>query len=538
MDCLIIGFNDSDFQEYVEMVKSMGTDSGAFRDVNLAYVEYENRPYQSMDLLNKFYFGDDYKEAAYFHNSDFLWPVITYLGSYLARRGFSFDYINLFHAGKERLREKLLAGDILTIAITTTLYVSVEPILEIMSFIKKYNKMAKVIIGGPYIANQMKMHDHLTVQRLFHYIGADFYVDSSEGEQALVNIITALKNGSDFDAVDNIIYRSGKHFTFTKKAIESNSLEENMIMYDLFPREEAKGFVTLRTAKSCPFSCSFCGFPQRAGRYTYLSVDHVEQELNAIRDNMGAATLTFIDDTFNVPKARFKELLRMMIRNKYDFKWNSYLRSDHVDEEAIGLMRESGCEGVFLGAESGSDTILERMNKTSRRKDYLKVIPLLKAAGIITYTSLIIGFPGETPATVNETRSFVEEAQPDFFRAQLWYCDPMTPIWNEREKYGVKGSAFNWSHDTMDVKIACALIDDLFLTIKNSVWLPQNGFELWSVYYLQRKGMTLAQIKTFLQSFNDIIKQKLVNPKQVEVDRVVLENLRRCCQFDKQALAL
>lgn len=126
IDSLIIGFNDSDFAEYVEMVKSMGTTSGAYRDLNLYYLEYKGRPSNSMELLNEFYFENQGRPSIpfTFHNADFLWPVVTYFGSYLTQHGFSFDYINLFHLQKEELKEKLLRGNIRTIAITTTLYVS------------------------------------------------------------------------------------------------------------------------------------------------------------------------------------------------------------------------------------------------------------------------------------------------------------------------------------------------------------------------------------------------------------------------------
>jgi radical SAM PhpK family P-methyltransferase len=534
-DCLIIGFNDANFEEYVTMVKSMGTDSGAYRDLNLAYFENDGRVYRSMDILNEVYFKDKNGAGKVFNNSDFLWPVVTYLGTYLSKRGLSFDYVNLFHSEKDKLREKLLNDNILAIAITTTLYVSPQPILEIISFIKEYNRDAKIILGGPYVSNQAKMTEQETAQSLFKYVGADFYVISSEGELALVNILNALKKGVGLDRVENIAYRKGGDYIFTAASIESNPLEENMVDYTLFPKDEFGEFVTLRTAKSCPFSCSFCGFPQRAGKYTYLGVDLVEKELNAIRDIGSVTTLTFIDDTFNVPKPRFKELMRMMIKNGYGYRWNSYLRSDHVDEEAIELMRDSGCEGVFLGAESGSDQMLQKMNKTSRRKDYLRVIPLLKQAGIATYTSLIIGFPGETYDTVRETIDFVEEAKPDFFRAQLWYCDPTTPIWHEREKYGVKGSAFTWSHDTMDARTSCDLIDKSFLSVEGSIWLPQFGFELWSVYYLQRKGMKLDQIKTLLKCFNAVIKERLLRPSNSKIDPGLMESLRASCRFDDTA---
>lgn len=531
-DCLIIGFNDFGFEGFVEMVRSMGTDSGAYKDLDLTFIEYEGKPVHSMDILNHFYLPTKGEGQKPFHNSDFLWPVVTYLGSYLWRRGYSFDYVNLFQSEKERLKEKLLKEDILTVAITTTLYVSPHPILEVVSFIRQYNKTAKIILGGPYVSNQAKMDDPESLQLLFKYLGADFYVISSEGEASLAGILNALKNGADLNSVDNIAYKDGDGFRVTATSVESNDLEQNMVNYGLFPPDEFAGFVTLRSAKSCPFSCAFCGFPQRAGKYTYLPVNLVEQELDAIKALGTVHTLTFIDDTFNVPKARFKELLRMMIKNKYGFRWNSYLRSDHVDEEALDLMAESGCDGVFLGVESGSDFMLERMNKTSRRKDYLRVIPQLRERGIVSYASLIIGFPGETYETANDTLEFIEEARPDFFRAQLWYCDPTTPIWNERDKYGVKGSAFNWRHDTMDARTACDLVDKFFFSVRNSIWLPQNGFELWSVYYLQRKGMRLDQIKNFLRCFNAGVKEKMIHGGGKSISRELIDSIACCARFE------
>lgn len=532
IDCLLIGFNSSNFPDYVRMVKAMGEDSGAFKDLELAYIEHQNKPYQSMDILNHFY-AEGKESHKPFHNADFVWPVITYLGSYLNRHGLTFDYVNLFQTEKELLKEKLLANEYLTIAITTTLYVSPHPVMEIVSFIRKYNKTARIVVGGPHIANSSKVADEASLQSFFKYLGGDFYVISSEGEATLVNLINAFKQGADLAAVENIAYRRGKEFVLTAQTIERSSLEENMVDYTIFPRAEFGEFISTRTAKSCPFTCSFCAFPERAGKYVYEGVEIVEHELNHIRELGGVSTVTFIDDTFNVPKGRFKEILRMMIRNGYGFRWNSTYRCDHGDEEAIELMAEAGCEGVFLGIESGSDTMLKTMNKTAKRQDYIRAIPLLSKAGISTYASLVVGFPTETYETLQETIDLVEEAKPDFFRAQLWYCDPVTPIWRQREKYGIKGSAFNWSHDTMDARTASDLIDRMFIGVENSVWLPQNGFEQWSTFYLQRKGMSLERIKTFLRSFNAAIKERLLDPGRREISPELLESLKQSCQFDK-----
>jgi radical SAM PhpK family P-methyltransferase len=502
-DCLIIGHNDGNFPDYVNLVRSMGEESGAWRDLRLAFTHLGRRPLHALGVMTEL--AGRTPQGMPYHNTDFLWPTITYLGTYLERRGFSFDYINRFQLEKEALKRKLLTDRIRTIAITTTLHVSLHPILEVIEFIREYNEDVKIIVGGPFIANLPSGVDPAGMRQLFDYMGADFYVIQSEGEQALVHILTALREGHDVANIPNIAYRRGDEYQVTPSLLESNDLEDNMVNYALFKGGQLGQFVTLRTAKSCPFSCSFCGFPQRAGKYKYLSVELVERELDAIREVGGVTTLTFIDDTFNVPKKRFQQILRMMIDKQYGFRWNSFFRSDHSDDETIALMGEAGCEGVFLGIESGSDQMLKTMNKTSRRRNYLHAIPRLREAGVSTHANFIVGFPGETLATVQESVSLIEEAQPDFFRAQIWYCDPVTPIWEKRDSFGVKGSAFNWTHDTMSVDQAADLVDDMFHNVRGSVWLPQNGFEMWSLFYLQRHGMSLPQVKDFLRSFNGAV---------------------------------
>lgn len=529
IDALIVGYNDPDFASFVGSVRSLGVHSGAYKDLSLAFVNHNGRPYRALDLLSHFRDGSQAPHTC-FHNVDFLWPTITYLGSYLHRHGLSFDYVNLFQREKDKLIAKLGKGDVRTVAITTTLYVTPQPIIEIIELVRRHAPATKIVVGGPFVGNQTASLDERSVMALFRYLAADFYIDSNEGEAAFVALLRALRDGTDLAAVANLSFRSGDGYVRNKREPERNELADNLVDYSLFPRGEIGQFVSLRTAKSCPFSCAFCGFPQRAGEYLYNATETVERELDALRDLGTVTTLTFLDDTFNVPKRRFKEILRLMARKNYGFRWNSFYRSDHGDPETIELMAASGCEGVFLGIESGSDKQLERMKKTSRRKHYLDAIPRFRAVGISTYASIIVGFPGETAETVADSADLIETAAPDFFRAQLWYADPITPIWQRRAEFGVTGEAFNWAHDTMDSAEACRHIDHLFLSIRNSVWMPQNGFEQWSTFYLQRHGYTLDQIKGFLGAFNDGIKEKILFGDDVEVSPDVLARIEACSQ--------
>lgn len=531
VDCLIIGFNDTDFAPYVETVRAMGTDSGAYQDLRLAFVEMDGQPYRALDLLTKFHQGAG--AGLPFHNSDFLWPVITYLGSFLARRGFTFDYVNLFQRQRERLRDKLVSREIRTVAITTTLYVSSQPIAEIVAFVREHNPAAKIVIGGPYISNQASMFDDRSdLTAVLEFLGGDIYVIGREGERTLARILAAIDEGASLSRVPNIAFKSGADFTFTPVDVESNPLDKNMVDYSLFPDGEFNEFITTRTAKSCPFSCAFCGFPKRAGKYTYLDVEHVGHELERIAAIPSASTITFIDDTFNVPKVRFREILQMMIDREYKFKWNCFYRSDHGDPATIRLMKEAGCEGVFLGIESGSDAMLKKMNKTARRVNYMEALGVFKEVGISSYASLIIGFPGETVETVAETISLLESGQPDFYRAQLWYCDPVTPIWSKKDEFGIVGEAFNWKHDTMDSAMACRIINDMFLSVRGSIWLPQFGFEQWSVFYLQRRGMSMSGVKDFVRAFNALIADQITSGDSGRLRPELLARLRETCRFD------
>ena len=104
-------------------------------------------------------------------------------------------------------------------------------------------------------------------------------------------------------------------------------------------------------------------------------------------------------------------------------------------------MAKSGCKGVFLGIESGSPTILKNMNKAATIERYAEGIKMLKARGITTFGSFILGFPGETDTTVAETIDFIRSNKPDFYRAQM-LNEPGTPIHLEKDKYQIKGEGF------------------------------------------------------------------------------------------------
>lgn len=532
IDCLFIGNNDIRLNDYEKILKLSGVDSVPYRELNLNFVQYENNLFSVVDLFNHFYSYNEASDSkiAPIVSSDIFNYTIAYLGTYLHKNGLSFDYINAFQNEKPKLVDKLKNAHIRSIVIICTHYTSRYPIYEIISFIKKYNTSAKIIIGGPYVSLAVNRLEEVELQNFFKLNCADFYIHNFQGEAALVNLINSLKFNTPLAEVKNIYYKSGNKFIATPKEMEDNRLEDNMIDWNLF--SEGMGELTLiRTAISCPFACSFCTFSALAGEYQTLNVEFIEAELNLIHSIGKVNYIHFIDDTLNVPPERFKSILRMMIKNKYNFKWDSFFRCQFADEEMVELMKESGCQMVFLGIESGSQKILDNMNKNVTTTQYKKGIQLLNKHKISTYASFIIGFPGETLETYEETLKFIEDTQPTVYRAAMWYCDEFSPIYSKKAFYNIQGSRYSWSHSTMDSNTAFSLLEKMFLTIKNSTFTLVFNFDYMLIPHLLQRGLELNEIKEFLNIFNSAIAEKLINPLQKEVSSDFIKKISTVFQI-------
>jgi anaerobic magnesium-protoporphyrin IX monomethyl ester cyclase len=534
IDCLLIGYNEISAQEFADRFRAMGTESGAYRDFNLNFIRYENKIYSLPEIFNLFYGsapGASIPSKPLRVGETFS-AAIAYLGTWLHRHGLTFDYVNAFRDEQGQLKAKLQQENILFIGIITTLYVSVFPIAEIVDFCRTYNRTAKIIVGGPFISTQVRTQDETALQYILEtVVGADYYVNSSRGETELVKIIKALKHDLPLSQIDNIYYKKeGSGYVATPNRPQDTTLSGNMVNWDLFA-SNAGTYVNVRTAISCPFACAFCGFPQHAGKYQTAEVAEIEKELDGLARIGRVKSIFFVDDTFNVPLKRFKEILRMLIKNDYNFAWHSYFRCQYADPETVRLMRDSGCEGVFLGIESGSVEILKNMNKSVHLDEYRRGIELLKENGIVTYGNFIVGFPGETEETVQDTVDFIRHSGLDFFRAQLWYCEPITPVWNERARYDLQGQSFEWRHATMDSQKASDLIDRIFLSVDDPVWVPQYHFDFDSLWHLKQRGMNLSRIKELLTLFNRGIRERLRESGASDVSVELIKQLRDCCLF-------
>jgi len=209
-------------------------------------------------------------------------------------------------------------------------------------------------------------------------------------------------------------------------------------------------------------------------------------------------TVILFDDTPNVPLPRFKAVMRMMVEEGFGFRWFSNLRCTNMDEEAYELMGRSGCLGVFLGIESGDQRILDNMNKQARIDAYRHGMKRLRELGILTYTSFIVGFPGETAETLESTIRFIEETRPDYYQVHVYYHSKSVPLQEQASAFRLQGSDYSWTHATMGWKDACDAADLVRRRIKHSIVGTSYLSTFWMIGYLLGKGVSMEHIRRFM----------------------------------------
>jgi p-methyltransferase len=135
---------------------------------------------------------------------------------------------------------------------------------------------------------------------------------------------------------------------------------------------------------------------------------------------------------------------------------------------------------------------------------------------------------------VQESIDFIRETKPDYYRSQMWYCEPGTPIQNRRDEFRIQGEGFVWNHATMDSLEAMDHIDKMFLTINESTWLPQWSFDFWTIPYLIGKGISLDKFKAFMKEADRMLKLEIASVPESRKASLQEEYFRNMVRSAKQ----
>jgi radical SAM superfamily enzyme YgiQ (UPF0313 family) len=291
------------------------------------------------------------------------------------------------------------------------------------------------IAMGPHVTE-------LTEEVLTNHLSLDFII-RGETEITFKELITTLEQNGDLSEVNGIAYRdNGVIKTSDEREFITNLDELPLPRHDLLPLEKyvfpfiASKFTFVISSRGCPYPCTFCRQPIMWDyKVRTRSAKNILEELKMLK-KLGVNNFLFHSDTFTINKDIVLELCKMMIDEKLDMKWGCNSRVDTVDQEMLNLMKKAGCWMIAYGIESGSQQILDNTRKEITLDQSVNAVKLTHDIGISVYGYFIIGLPGETKETINETIEFAKELPLTFAIFHVGSPYPGTVFYKEAKEKG------------------------------------------------------------------------------------------------------
>jgi radical SAM superfamily enzyme YgiQ (UPF0313 family) len=174
------------------------------------------------------------------------------------------------------------------------------------------------------------------------------------------------------------------------------------------PGDTSDLWIPVQTRRGCPMRCSYCSTGTIEGTITRKrSLKNVVEWITKL-ESRGVKQFYFVDNTFNLPPSYATALCRELAKASLKLKWRCILYPYHLDESLVEAMAGAGCFEAAVGFESGNEKVLKAMNKRFRLEDVAQACSLLKRYGIRQMGFLLLGGPGETRKSVEESLSFAD----------------------------------------------------------------------------------------------------------------------------------
>jgi len=164
------------------------------------------------------------------------------------------------------------------------------------------------------------------------------------------------------------------------------------------------------TSRGCPGQCTFCDQDVWGNKLRFHSAEYVLAEIDDIKTKTGINRILFLDDTLTFNRGRMFDICKGL-RDR-GVIWRGWTRANCIDEGLVDMMYRSLCHSLCLGVESGSPRILKNIKKGITPEQNLAGVKMIHDAGIKCRISLMIGCPGETHDTIQETKDWMKEAAP------------------------------------------------------------------------------------------------------------------------------
>ena len=278
--------------------------------------------------------------------------------------------------------------------------------------------------------------------------GADYCI-LGEGEETLAELLDQLSAGKD---AGDVIGQASRFTLHPSRRPDIKNVDALPFpAWDLVDIQKYKniwyekhGYFSMNmvTTRGCPYHCNWCAKPIWGQRYNSRSPENVAAEMKWLKEKYAPDHIWFADDIFGLKPNWVERFAELLIDNNAVIPFKCLKRADLVTEKTAAALAKAGCKIVWVGAESGSQKILDAMDKGDKVKDIYRAAELLHANGIQIGFFLQFGYPGETWDDVQLTLKMVRDCMPDDIGISVSYPLPGTKFY-ERVKLDL-GEKQNW----------------------------------------------------------------------------------------------
>jgi anaerobic magnesium-protoporphyrin IX monomethyl ester cyclase len=346
---------------------------------------------------------------------------ILYLSAWLDRFGVENSIFDTTFAQKSDLQAYLLEHQPPVLALYVNLMTKLN-VIDIIRFVRQNPALQKtrIVLGGPDVT-------HNTAEYL--NAGADIIV-IGEGEQTLLEVLMSPPEmlaevpGIAFLSDDGQVFKTApreKLKDIDELPLPNRQKIDLNLYLQAWKQAHGQSAVSLSTQRGCPYTCRWCSTAVYGQSYRRRSPELVVDEIQWLQQHYDFDLIWFVDDVFTVSHLWIKKFRDELQARKVQVQFECITRADRLTEEILEILRECGCFRVWIGAESGAQSVIDAMDRRVKVEQVRDMIRAARRTGIQAGTFIMLGYPGETEADIAETVEHLKASNPDIFTITVAY---------------------------------------------------------------------------------------------------------------------
>lgn len=355
---------------------------------------------------------------------------ILYVSAYLKQHGHSVKIVDSTFSDTPSWKVEILACKPKIMAFYANLMTKVK-VLELVKFVREMLPDTHIIAGGPDVTYNAE-----------NYLNAGFdFVVSGEGEQTMYELCTALLNGTQTDSIPGVSFLSNGDLVQLPSRQKIKELKElpfpdragiSMENYlQTWQHYHGKRTLNISTQRGCPYTCKWCSTAVYGQSYRRNTPARVVEEILHLKAAYNIEALWFVDDVFTVSHKWIQELHAEFIKHDLYMPFECITRAERLNDEMLERLQQMGCFRIWIGAESGSQKVIDLMDRRVSLDTVKQMIRRTQDFGMEAGTFIMVGYPGEQFSDILLTSQYLRDCVPNLLTITRAYPIKGTGLYEE-----------------------------------------------------------------------------------------------------------